>query len=116
MTDKEMAKQFADNISGFETTCSLLSSKDKSCAYRLGRYDGFLAGLEAGRPKWHFIKDKDFPTKEGIYLTWRHFGSDKYPQILAFDGKYWVVGNDHPDNMIIAWQEIIPPKELDDDN
>lgn len=76
----------------------------------------FKKGFNVGRPKWHFIKDKDFPTKEGIYLTWRHFGSDKYPQILAFDGKYWVVGNDHPDNMIVAWQEIIPPKELDDDN
>ena len=49
MTDEEMAEQFADNISGFELTCSLLSAKDKSHAYRLGRYEGFLAGLKAGR-------------------------------------------------------------------
>lgn len=49
MTDKEMAKQFADDINGFEPTCSLLSAKDRSHAYRLGRYDGFLAGLKAGK-------------------------------------------------------------------
>ena len=61
--------------------------------------------------EWHFIKDKDFPIKEGIYFTWRHFGSDEYPQILVFDGKHWAVGNDYPDNMIVAWKEIIPPKE-----
>lgn len=68
MTDEEMAEQFADNISGLELTCSLLSAKDKSHAYRLGRYDGFLAGLKAGRPQWHKITDwKDnsqFPNDE----------------------------------------------------
>ena len=48
MTLEEKAEQFADNISGLELTCSLLSAKDKSHAYRLGRYDGFLAGLKAG--------------------------------------------------------------------
>ena len=65
MKDEEMAEQFADNISGLELTCSLLSAKDKSHAYRLGRYDGFLAGLKAGRPQWHDLrKDKnDLPPK-----------------------------------------------------
>lgn len=49
MTDEEMAEEYADNVSGLELTCSLLSAKDKNHAYLLGRYDGFLAGLEAGR-------------------------------------------------------------------
>ena len=57
MTDKEMAKQFADNISGLELTCSLLSAKDKSQAYRLGRYDGFLAGLHEGQEENHKLLD-----------------------------------------------------------
>ena len=56
MKDEEMAKQFADNINGLDLTCSLLSAKDKSHAYRLGRYDGFLAGLKAGRPQWHDLE------------------------------------------------------------
>jgi hypothetical protein len=61
MTDEEMAEQFADNINGLDLTCSLLSAKDKSHAYRLGRYDGFLAGLKAGRPQWHKVADGDLP-------------------------------------------------------
>lgn len=44
MTEEEMTEEFADNIDGLDFTCSLLSAKDKSHAYRLGRYDGFLAG------------------------------------------------------------------------
>ena len=65
MTEEEMAEQFADNISGLELTCSLLSAKDKSHAYRLGRYDGFLAGLKAGRPQWHDLRKdpNDLPPK-----------------------------------------------------
>lgn len=47
MKVEDMAQQFADNISGLELTCSLLAAKDKSHAYRLGRYDGFLAGFKA---------------------------------------------------------------------
>ena len=65
MTEEEMAEQFADNISGLDLTCSLLSAKDKSHAYRLGRYDGFLAGLKAGRPQWHDLRKdpNDLPPK-----------------------------------------------------
>ena len=61
MKDEEMAEQFANNINGLDLTCSLLSAKDKSHAYRLGRYDGFLAGLKAGRPQWHKVADGDLP-------------------------------------------------------
>ena len=64
MKDEEMAEQFADNISGLELTCSLLSAKDKSHSYRLGRYEGFLAGLKAGRPQWHKVADGDLPKIE----------------------------------------------------
>lgn len=62
MKDKEMAEQFADNVSGLELTCSILAAKDKNHVYRLGRYEGFLAGLKAGRPQWHKLDwEKDFP-------------------------------------------------------
>ena len=69
MKDEEMAEQFADNISGLELTCSLLSAKDKSHAYRLGRYDGFLEGLKAGRPQWHYLTENpnDLPIGEVFY-------------------------------------------------
>lgn len=81
MTDKEMAKQFADNINGFESTCSLLSAKDKSHAYRLGRYEGFLAGLEAGKPKWYKPSEK-LPADCSLVLA---FGfEDSEPTLFKF--------------------------------
>lgn len=46
MTLEEKAEQFADNISGLERTCSLLAAKDKDHAYRLGRYDGYIASAK----------------------------------------------------------------------
>lgn len=57
MTDEKMAEEFADNIDGLDLTCSLLSAKDKSHAYRLGRYDGFLAGLEVNKSRLDKAKE-----------------------------------------------------------
>lgn len=68
MTDEQMAEEYCNNEVPSDTTESgekLYTENDLKYA--------FLAALKEGRPKWHFIKDKDFPTKEGIYLTWRHF-------------------------------------------
>lgn len=65
----------------------------------------------ADRAKWHYTKNVDFPTEPGQYLTWRNLYGEQYPQILAFDGKYWVTGNDHPDCNVVAWKEIKPPEE-----
>ena len=70
MTDEEMAEEYADNISGLELTCSLISAKDKNHAYRLGRYEGFLAGLKAGRPQWHKVADGDLPEKPMSVLAY----------------------------------------------
>ena len=52
MKDEEMAEQFANG---------LLIAKGKDPIYRLGRYEGFLAGLKAGRPQWHKVADGDLP-------------------------------------------------------
>ena len=119
MTDEEMAEQFADNINGLDLTCSLLSAKDKSHAYRLGRYDGFLAGLKAGRPQWHKVADGDLPEKEDVYLiyTTRGYLLGHYEQGGA-DGKVDYCGEPYSDfteypseeelvaNEVIAWCEI----------
>ena len=101
MTDKEMAEQFAENIDGLELTCSLLSAKDKSHAYRLGRYEGFLAGLKAGRPKWHKVADGDLPKDENDVLVYS--GEDWRMCVGRYSPKYkaWETGCD-----TIAWCEI----------
>lgn len=101
MKDEELAEQFADNISGLELTCSLLSAKDKSHAYRLGRYDGFLAGLKEGRPKWHKVADGDLPKDENDVLVYS--GEDWRMCVGRYSPKYkaWEAGCD-----TIAWCEI----------
>ena len=106
MKDEEMAKQFADNINGLDITCSLLSAKDKNHAYRLGRYDGFLAGLKAGRPQWHDLrKDKnDLPKdKEHVWCDYGDgYGKGFYDKD---DGGWWIEGHMYC-SIIIAWCEL----------
>ena len=49
MTKKELkqeAEQDAGNVSGFDLSTSLMVTKNKTDAYRLGRFDGYLAGAE----------------------------------------------------------------------
>ena len=36
----------------------------------LGRYDGFLAGLKAGRPQWHKVADGDYPDTDRTVLAY----------------------------------------------
>ena len=113
MKDEEMAEQFADNISGLELTCSLLAAKDKSHAYRLGRYDGFLAGLKAGRPQWHDLRKdpKDLP-KGDMYMTLKLNDENTcYKYCVAFWNKDEKVFNTIfcgkvNSEDIIAWCEI----------
>lgn len=62
------------------------------------------------RNRWHYTKDKDFPKGKGLYLVWRDFNGSQYPEMLAFDGRFWVTMSDSPSNRIVAWKEIEPPE------
>lgn len=117
MKDEEMAEQFADNISGLELTCSLLSAKDKSHAYRLGRYEGFLAGLKVGRPQWHDLRKdpNDLPKEVGNYIVcYLDTACERHTFELSFvdyfEDKHWIDEDNHNiegyDEGVIAWCEI----------
>lgn len=114
MKDEEMAEQFADNINGLDLTCSLLSAKDKSHAYRLGRYDGFLAGLKAGRPQWHDLRKdpKDLPKDDENYICLLEEGH-KFECYYDPTTKKWYDNYFHQEieygyyqRKVIAWCEI----------
>lgn len=103
MTDEKMAEEFADNIDGLDFTCSLLSAKDKSHAYRLGRYDGFLAGLKTGRlTKWHKVADGDLP-EEGVEVL-----NDDGVAVILLKGHWrYVYGGEWEDDACLDhWCEI----------
>ena len=103
MKDEEMAEQFANG---------LLIAKGKDPVYRLGRYDGFLAGLKAGRPQWHDIRKdpNDLPEKMGlgskeVYVAYKDGVTDF--ACYRFDKKYWERSeNEELAENVIAWCEI----------
>ena len=109
MKDEEMAEQFADNLSGLELTCSLLSAKDKSHAYRLGRYEGFLAGLKAGRPQWHNLRKdpNDLPNnRRNVWITYINGYDQRETTNASFRYKYWVINGHRTECEVIAWCEL----------
>ena len=59
MTDEELSMEFVLNYPKIEKG-ELLTTKDLQNAY--------LAGLEAGRPKWHKVADGDLPKENKRYL------------------------------------------------
>jgi hypothetical protein len=84
----------------------LLSAKDKSHSYRLGRYDGFLAGLKVGRPVWHDLQENknDLPKepteKMSVNETWVY--------VKFFDNTYGLVDKGALNNYsgVIGWCEL----------
>ncbi|MBP5421471.1 MAG: hypothetical protein J6W60_04610 [Treponema sp.] len=91
MTDKELAKESWWN----DNNCSGAMSTEK--IYECG----FLAGLKAGRPKWHKVAGGDLPKDENDVLVysgedWRMCVGRYFPKYKA-----WEAGCD-----TIAWCEI----------
>ena len=119
MTDEELAEQFADNINGLELTCSLIAAKDKSHAYRLGRYDGFLAGLNTGRPKWHDLRKdpNDLPPmiederkiSQNVWLHVGNWGSET--GYYNYNKNVWMIRCRKVDLPVLGWIEIPKFKE-----
>lgn len=62
MTDEEIAEKYINsNNLEWELECHRTST--------IGEVkQAFLAGLKAGRPKWHKVADGDLPKEEGEYL------------------------------------------------
>lgn len=104
ISDRLLELTYPKEIAAFEAGKEIADKENEDIATI-----AYLQG--AGRAKWHYTKNVDFPTEQGRYLTWRDLHGEQYPQILAFDGKYWVTGNDHPDCIVVAWKEIEPPEE-----
>lgn len=77
--------------------------------------DGYLVGAEFGYNKaneWHFVKDGDLPKedKDGNILVY-HTSYGGHCEV----GYFKVKDKSFMDSDIIAWKEIIPPKEVKND-
>ena len=60
MTDEEMAEEYAEKQN--------LQNVNPSGIVRYKLAEAFLAGLKAGRPKWHKVSEQ-IPTEEKDYLV-----------------------------------------------
>ena len=87
--------------------------------------DGFKDGAEFGYNKaneWHFVSKEGFPNKDDIYLIIRSDGLHLGDYCCGGDGdidcQSWC---DYPseeeiqDDSVIAWKEIVLPKEIKED-
>ncbi len=70
----------------------------------------FLAGLEAGRPKWHKVSDKLPPIGESVLL---HYGVDIIGKAIVSTGCVDCKGNwyKNVDKEVVMWKEVVFPKE-----
>ena len=110
MTDKEMAIEYRKSLKQ-----RLI---DKDDFERLEMFDenveeAFIAGLKAGRPKWHKVTDGDLPKEEGEYLVCYETNGGKYRNtfILKYEeydeGLHWLdEAFETFDEGVIAWCEI----------
>lgn len=119
MTDEEMAEEY-ENVQDY---CGLLDvlfveqyNQDYgglSCYISPYIEQAFLAGIEAGRPKWHKISDGDLPEEEGEYLVCYETDDGNYRNtfILNYteydESLHWCdEAFETYDEGVIAWCEI----------
>ncbi len=79
MTDEEMSIQYADS---YELMNKDLSPKSP----RHIVMEVFLAGLKAGRPKWHKVADGDLPSEEGGWVC----NQDGLPCYFDWGTEQWL--------------------------
>ena len=121
MFEKE-AEEYSEKDLGDKYISSVVA-KDKLHAYKLGQYDGFVAGAEFGYNKaneWHFVKDEGLPKNNNdgtTYFLYTIYGLGGSPVVAHFAYRdkqelmnVWT-GAILTEDKIIAWKEIVLPKE-----
>ena len=101
MTDEEMAEDYAKGLCKTCTVDTCRYSTIQTCAIKESIKQAHLAGLKAGRPKWHKVADGDLPKDENDVLVYS--GEDGRMCVGRYSPKYkaWEAGCD-----TIAWCEI----------
>ena len=92
------------------------NSKFKSNESHFSKFDierAYLAGIKAGRPKWHKVADGDLPKEEGEYLVCYETEDGNYRNIFILnyteydESLHWCdEAFETYDEGVIAWCEI----------
>ena len=104
MTDEEMAEEYY-----YKTYIVTLDIGEEERKKEVT--DIFLAGLKAGRPKWHKVADGDLPKETGEYLTnigvliWDYYADGRYGWHTE-NCEFCDCCDDVDSDEVIAWCEI----------
>ena len=122
MTDEERAKEYAEKeCKNCSCRCDRpnvfkrLSNK-KECHAYFRSYEGFLAGLKAGRPQWHDLRKAPNDLPKGqinryLFGYVKNYGGKK-PMLIKYNGKWFYDANTYNEEVkVIAWCEIPQFKE-----
>ena len=103
MKDEEMAKEYSKSACAWIEDREPLDERDIQQA--------FLAGLKAGRPQWHYMKDvncyEDLPHNEDVYYAYVvNVGAYDKPTIERKLGSFAEFEYDVMAYHVIAWCEL----------
>lgn len=100
MTDEEkLAERYVNGIPMFAEEGEGFSRTQMQQAY--------LAGLEAGKPKWHKVADGDLPkNRHNVWITYINAYHQTETTEASFRHKYWVINGHRTECDVIAWCEI----------
>lgn len=110
MTDEELAEARATKFADINFNEPDNYGSEKEVGH-FSYYTGFLAGLKAGRPKWHNLRKnpKDFPKNsdyEKLYLV--YWGENNYGVALFNDSRWWSFDSGLFNvEEVIAWCELL---------
>ena len=107
MTNKELAEEYYYKT--YPVTLNIGEEERKEEVT-----DIFLAGLKAGKPKWHKVADGDLPKNNTQVLA---LLENKRMKVSIFMENKFTVWNKDYDTYtklynVIAWKEIVLPKEM----
>lgn len=101
MTNEELAEEYIQNGDVFDNNKVTIKSVEQA----------FIAGLKAGRTKWHNLKKnpEDLPKDsdyEKLYLI--HWGKNEYGVAQFNDGRWWSFDSGLFNvEEVIAWCELL---------
>ena len=108
---KQLEEQCEDWKADHKHNLELMKGLNNRIADLMHGYkDGFLAGLKAGRPQWHYVKDGN-PDNENDILCQISKDEVEVGYYHTKQKRYYTI--DGQPIEVIKWQEIVFPKEIE---
>ena len=105
MTDEEKAENYAKGLCKTCTFDTCRHNALQTCAIKESLKQTYLAGLKAGKPKWHKVADGDLPEYRYYVLVSRGTRTDK-ALYNKYEEKWYSYYDDDELDSVTAWCEV----------